>query len=92
MVKGITIDQDAKSHSVNITIEIAIQYGKNIPKLAEEIQTKVSEAITEMTGMRVASVHVVFRELIQEEKQSETTQRRPVEVEESFSSGIEHEF
>jgi uncharacterized alkaline shock family protein YloU len=92
MVKGITIDQDAKSHSVNITIEIGIQYGMNIPRKAEEIQSKVTQAITEMTGVRVASVHVVFRELMQEEKGPPATPKRPIEVEERFTSGIEHEF
>jgi|AMWB02.1.fsa_nt_gi uncharacterized alkaline shock family protein YloU len=91
-VKGITIDQDTKTHSVNIVIEISIQYGVNIPKKAEEIQSRVSQAITEMTGMRVASVHVVFRELIREQKEPISSTKRPIEVEEPFSSGIEHEF
>ena len=91
-VKGITIEQDAKSHSVNVTIEIGIEYGVNIPQKAEEIQSRVSQSITEMTGVRVAIVHVIFRELAREEQSSSPEKKRPIEAEEPFTSSIEHEF
>ena len=90
-VKGITIEQDAKSHSVNVTIEIGIQYGVHIPKKAEELQNRISEAITAMTGMRVGCVHIVFRELAREGK--DPLSERPIETrEQPLTSSIEHEF
>ena len=89
---NITIEQDAKSHSVNVTIEIGIEYGVNIPQKAEEIQSRVSQSITEMTGVRVAIVHVIFRELAREEQSSSPEKKRPIEAEEPFTSSIEHEF
>lgn len=63
-VKGITAEQDNKNQSVNIKIEINIGYGISIPEKAEEIQSKVSEEITRLTGLHVSSVHVVFKNII----------------------------
>lgn len=61
---GILSEQDSKTHSVNIKIEVNIAYGVSIPEKAEEIQSKVVEEITRLTGLRVASVHVVFKNII----------------------------
>lgn len=63
-VKGITAEQDNKNNLVNIKIEINIGYGISIPEKAEEIQTKVSDEITRLTGLHVGSVHVVFKNII----------------------------
>jgi uncharacterized alkaline shock family protein YloU len=61
---GIHSEQDSSSQSVSIKIEVNVHYGVPIPEKAEEIQTKVVEEITKLTGLRVASVHIVFRNLI----------------------------
>ncbi len=63
-VKGIHVDQDQKKHSVNIRVEIKIQYGISIPEKAEEIQTKLVEEVSRWTGLHVAHVHVIFKDLI----------------------------
>ena len=63
-VKGIYVEQDSKSHSVNIKIELNIAYGISIPEKAEEIQTKIIKEITRLTGLHVACVHVVFKNLL----------------------------
>ncbi|MEM8629034.1 MAG: Asp23/Gls24 family envelope stress response protein [Chlamydiota bacterium] len=63
-VKGIYVEQDSKKHSVCVRIEINIGYGLSIPKKAEEIQTKIVKEITTLTGLHVASVHVIFKSLI----------------------------
>lgn len=73
-VKGITVEQDQKNHSVNIKIEVNIAYGISIPEKAEEIQTKITDEIVKLTGLHVGCVHVVFRNLIPdpiEEKEEE---------------------
>lgn len=64
--KGASIlaEQDSKKHSVSIKVEVNISYGISLPEKAEEVQSKITEEITRLTGLHVASVHVVFRGLI----------------------------
>lgn len=62
--KGIHSEQDSKTQSVHIKIEVNVQYGIPIPAKAEEIQTKVAEAITHLTGLHVASIHLLFKNII----------------------------
>lgn len=63
-VKGLQAEQDAKSQSVKIKVEVNITYGISIPEKAEEIQTKIAEKITELTGLHVGAVHVVFKNVL----------------------------
>ena len=64
-VKGIHVEQDQKKHSVDIRIEINVAHLVAIPEKAEEIQTRLVEEISRWTGLHVASVHVIFKDLIQ---------------------------
>ena len=64
IVKGIHVDQDQKNHSVNIKVEVNVAYGICIPEKAEEIQTVLLKKISELTGLHVGLVHVVFKNLI----------------------------
>lgn len=63
-VKGIHVEQDQKEHSVDIRVEINVLYGIAIPEKAEEVQTKLAEEVSRWTGLHVATVHVIFKELI----------------------------
>ena len=63
-VKGIYVEQDGKKHSVTIRVEVNIAYGISIPEKAEEIQSKLSKAISHWTGLHVASIHTIFKNLI----------------------------
>jgi uncharacterized alkaline shock family protein YloU len=63
-VKGITAEQDSPNHAVNIRVEINICFGISIPEKAEEIQQKITEEITKLTGLHVGSIHVVFRNVV----------------------------
>ncbi|MCX6989973.1 MAG: Asp23/Gls24 family envelope stress response protein [Chlamydiae bacterium] len=63
-VKGIQVDQDLKTHSVSLKIEINVAYGICIPEKAEEVQMKIAEKISRFTGLHVAAVHVIFKNLI----------------------------
>lgn len=63
-VKGIYVEQDQKKHSVSIRVEINIVYGISIPEKSEEIQMCLVEQISKWTGLHVASVHVIFKDLI----------------------------
>ncbi len=73
-VKGIYAEQDEKNHSVNIKVEVNILFGISIPNKAEEIQTKIAEEITKLTGLHVGSVHVVFKNVISLEEAGKISQ------------------
>lgn len=72
---GIHSEQDTNKQSVSIKIEVNISYGISIPEKAEEIQSKVVEEITKLTGLRVASVHVVFKNIIPTDQTQKTLSR-----------------
>jgi uncharacterized alkaline shock family protein YloU len=67
-VRGIHAEQDNKHQCVSIKIEINVGFGVSIPEKAEEIQTKVAEEITKMTGLHVAMVHVIFKGIVPKER------------------------
>lgn len=76
-VKGIHVEQDQKKQSVHIRVEINVLYGISIPEKAEEIQSKIVEEISQWTGLHVASVHVIFKDLLH----PEAIQQEPQEAE-----------
>lgn len=79
-IKGITIEQNLKEQSVGIRVEVNICYGASIPDKAEELQSKIAEEVTRLTGLHVSSVHVVFKHVISlEESQILSSQTTPVE-------------
>lgn len=72
-VKGIVAEQDNKSQSVNIKVEVNVCYGYSIPEKAEEIQTKIAEEITKLTGLHVSTIHIVFKNVIPYEQLKKLT-------------------
>ena len=78
-LKGIHVEQDEKAPSVRIKVEVNIAYGVSLPEKAEEIQSKVSRKISELTGLHVSCVHVVFKNIISsmEGKTSEAVKEKP---------------
>lgn len=93
-VPGISAEQDSKTQSVKICVEIAVHYGIHIPSKAEEIQTAVVEEITKMTGLRVSEIHVVFKELVRDEatKEASPSAQIPVEIPNEFKEELQSEF
>lgn len=83
-VKGIHVEQDQKNHSVEIKVEINIQYGVNIPEKAEEIQEKLVEEISRWTGLHVSSVHVIFKDLVIKQSESSSSIETNHEFEGAF--------
>lgn len=63
-LRAIQAEQDNKNHSVGIKLEVNIFYGVPIPEKADEIQTKIAEKITLLTGLHVSAVHVVFKNIM----------------------------
>jgi uncharacterized alkaline shock family protein YloU len=75
-VKGIHVEQEQKGRSVSVRVEINIVYGISIPEKSEEIHLKLNEEITKWTGLHVASIHIVFKELIAPMESSEESSKK----------------
>lgn len=67
-IKGINVTQNDKSSAVSVRVEVNICYDLSIPQKAEEIQTRLTEEITRLTGLHVDRVHVVFKGMVVERK------------------------
>jgi len=97
-IKGIQAEQDSKNQTITIRIEVNICYGISIPEKADEIQNKVAEDITKLTGLHVSCVHVVFKNVVtpeQTEKFSaalEKASRAPIFPESTVEEEYSEEF
>lgn len=95
-IKGIEAEQDSKNHSVNIRIDVNICYGNSIPEKAEEIQMKIAEEVTRLTGLHVSSVHIVFKNVISYEQMKKLstslTSRPPINLEDQIDDEYSDEF
>jgi len=91
-VKGIYVEQDQKKHSVQVRVEVNIVYGISIPEKAEEIQNKIVAEISNLTGLHVSSVHVVFKNLIthkpEEVIEEQEKEKAQVLQEDEYSDGF----
>lgn len=87
--RGIQAEQDPKSNTIRIRIELNIHFGTSIPEKAEEIQTQVAEEITRLTGLHVSQVHLVFKNIVHE---SPSSISRELEAKARRSHNIEEEY
>lgn len=74
-VKGIHVEQDEKNRTVNFKIEVKVAFGISIPDKAEEIQSKIAQEVSRLTGLHVGKVHVVFKDLIFNESLEEAIRK-----------------
>ncbi len=76
-ISGISVEQDPKTHSIQVKIEVSVAYGIVIPEKAQEIQMKIAQQLSELTGLHVSLVHVVFKNLITKESAHQEIQQSP---------------
>ena len=55
--KGVKIE--AREGEVKLTVSIVVEYGVEIPKIADEVQENVKRAVERMTGLVLSEVDVV---------------------------------
>lgn len=94
-VKGIQAEQDMHSHTIGIKVEVNVCYGVSIPEKAEEIQTKITEEITKLTGLHVSSVHIVFKNVVPEGSDKLMPSKTPVDyrhIEKTIEEEYSEEF
>jgi uncharacterized alkaline shock family protein YloU len=63
-ITGISVEQEQKAPSLQVKLEVNVAYGVSLPEKAEEIQRKVNEELSRLTGLHVSLVHVIFKNLI----------------------------
>ena len=47
-----------------VKVEVHVRYGTPIPEKADELQAIICDEITRITGLHVATVHVIFKGII----------------------------
>jgi uncharacterized alkaline shock family protein YloU len=55
--KGVRIQM--KDSEVKLTVSIIVEYGIDIPRIADEVQENVKRAVEKMTGLALSEVDVV---------------------------------
>jgi uncharacterized alkaline shock family protein YloU len=63
-MRGIHIECDETKPTVNVKIELNILYGVCIPEKSVEIELKVKEKITQLTGFHIGLIHVTFKNIV----------------------------
>ena len=56
---GIELD----GSNAKVDLELAVEYGKVLPDVAQDVQLRVTDALTRMCGLAVSSVDVTVEEL-----------------------------
>ena len=56
LAKGVKVE--VEDGLTTLELEIAVEYGVNIKKTAEDVQLKVKNAVETMTGLSVSAVNV----------------------------------
>ena len=62
---------DIEDDCVQVTVNIAIEFGKNIPTVAEKVQNVIRREVEKVTGKSVAQVNVIVSDLMEMEKATE---------------------
>lgn len=57
VTKGVSVEMVGED-ACNVNVSIIMEYGKSAPKIFRELRDKISEKITDMTGLKVKSVNV----------------------------------
>lgn len=57
------VDVDPKGQTISLKIVLSVLFGVPIPQKAEEIQSLLAEQMTKLTGLHVASIHLVFKNI-----------------------------
>jgi len=79
-ITGISVEQDPKTHSISVKLEVNVAYGICIPEKADEIHLKVTQELSRLTGLHVSLVHVIFKNLITKTELAEAVANDPKAV------------
>jgi uncharacterized alkaline shock family protein YloU len=83
-ISGVFVEQDQKKHEVSIKVEVNIRYGMSIPEKAEQIQMQVVKDVSSLTGVHVSMVHVIFKNIIENQAHPRKEMKQQEEAFEGF--------
>lgn len=63
-LKGIFVEQDPKTHTLKIRIEVNMHYGISIPEKVKEVHRRILQEVEEFMQLPVAHIHVVVKGLV----------------------------
>jgi uncharacterized alkaline shock family protein YloU len=81
-IKGVYIEQDLKSHSVAIKIELELAYGLSLKRVAKSVQHAIVKDIQEFSGFNISSVHLVFKHLYEDKPATNEESLEQIQAEE----------
>jgi uncharacterized alkaline shock family protein YloU len=55
----VTTVRGARTQGAGVEVHVVVDYGRNIPEVAAEVQSRVAEYLKRMADVTPASVHVV---------------------------------
>lgn len=90
--RGIVAEQDMQNHSISLKVEVNIDYGISIPEKSEEIQHKVADDITKLTGLHVAQVHVIIKNVILPGQEARTLAKQVNASKAMSLNGMEEDY
>ncbi len=64
IVKGVNIIN--AEDGVDITLQIIIKHGYNIPEVAQKVQRNIADALSGMTGLTIKRVNVIVTSVVEE--------------------------
>lgn len=78
--KGISIKQS--DNSIDATVKIVIEFGRNMPEVIAQVESKIRESLMQMAGMEVKSLQVEVTDTMTREefeaKENKTKKADPV--------------
>lgn len=54
---------ELEGRRARVELELAVAYGKVLPEVAQDVQVRVTDALTQMCGLEVSAVDVTVEEL-----------------------------
>lgn len=73
-VRGVSVEIN-EARAV-ISLEVKVEYGKNMYDLAHRLQRCIKDAVEQMTGLRVDNVHVAIADILAEADRRERAGRQ----------------
>lgn len=86
VTKGVSVEM-VGDEACNVNVSIIMEYGKSAPKIFCELRDKITEKITDMTGLRVNGVNVRITNVMTREEIEGGRKREKADASESKVAG-----
>jgi uncharacterized alkaline shock family protein YloU len=79
--RGVSVEVGEEEAAVDLTM--AVEYGKEIPRIAETVRRNVINRVENLTGLRVVEVNVTVSDVLLPQERAQLDRQREVEREAS---------